>query len=204
MNKKKIPLPISIEADKFLNATSISTLCKRECFSSRRCSAVTKNTEFDLAEIAFRKVLFHKESVTMKPKRFSKIFIVLVLLFSPFGSSQHVSASPNSVDQLDAVVVNRDLTYWDATYFGFVDSAVYENWRLVFTAPHNFIVTAVPISGDLAPLLILLDANGNELARGTRSMTSSISAGNYSVPVQPESGSGPYMFTMRETFQTQA
>jgi hypothetical protein len=150
------------------------------------------------------KTLFDEENVMMKSKRIFQIFVLFVLLLSPFGSSQRASASSGSIDQLDAMIINRNLSFWDATYFGFVNSDIYENWHFEFTTSHTFVVTVTPISGDLVPLLILLNAGGTELARGTGTLTSTQSAGNYSIQVQPASGSGFYMLMIREIFQTQA
>ena len=136
----------------------------------------------------------------MKAKRLFQIFILLTLLFSPFAN---VSASTNSVDQLDAMIVNRSLSYWDATYFGFVSSSIFENWQFEFGESHNFVVTVTPISGDLIPQLSLLDTGGNTLANGTNTLTSTQPAGSYSIQVQPVSGSGFYMLTIREIIVTQ-
>jgi cohesin domain-containing protein/dockerin type I repeat protein len=142
--------------------------------------------------------MFYQENVTMKTKRLFQIFVLLVMLFSPMGSVQHASASTGPAPQLDAVVIDRNLNYWDATYYGFVSSGIFENWRFEFTASHNFVVTVTRVSGDLVPLVVLLDANGNELARGTNSLTSTQPAGSYSFQVQPDSGMGLYMLTLRE------
>src|SRR6476660_6220842 len=136
----------------------------------------------------------------MKAKRLFQIFVLLALLFSPLGS---VSASTGSVDKLDAMVINRSLNLWDATYFGFVSSGIFENWQFEFTESHHFVVTVTPISGDLAPQQSLLDTGGNTLATGTTTLTSTQSAGSYSVQVQPASGSGFYMLTIREIVVTQ-
>src|SRR5215213_8946281 len=138
--------------------------------------------------------------VTMKSKRLFQIFILLTLLFSPLGN---VSASTGSVDQLDAMVINRSLNLWDATYFGFVSSSIFENWQFEFAESHHFVVTVTPISGDLVPQLSLLDTGGNTLASGTNTLTSTQSAGSYSIQVQPVSGSGFYMLTLREIVVTQ-
>src|SRR5215216_5970066 len=138
--------------------------------------------------------------VTMKSKRIFQIFILLTLLFSPLGN---VSASTGSVDQLDAMVINRSLNLWDATYFGFVSSSIFENWQFEFAESHHFVVTVTPISGDLVPQLSLLDTGGNSLANGTNTLTSTQSAGSYSIQVQPVSGSGFYMLTLREIVVTQ-
>ena len=134
----------------------------------------------------------------MKSKRLLQIFVLLVMLFSPLGSVQTASASSSPAPQLDAVVIDRNLNYWDASYYGFVSSGIYENWRFEFTTSHNFVVTVTRMSGDLVPLVILLDASGAELAHGTGSLTSTQPAGSYSFQVQPESGMGLYMLTLRE------
>lgn len=138
----------------------------------------------------------------MKSKRIIQLFILFVLVFSPFGTGQPVHASTGSVDQQEPMVINRSLSYWDATYFGFVSSSIYEKWQFEFTASHNFVVTISPITGDLVPLLILQNASGNELTRGVRTLTSTQPAGSYFLQIQPESGSGFYMLTLREVLQT--
>ena len=137
----------------------------------------------------------------MKVKRIFQFFVLFVLLLSPFGTSQPVYASTGAVDQQEPMVINRSLSVWDATYFGFVSSSVYEKWQFEFTASHNFTVTISPITGDLVPLLILQNASGSELARGVRSLTSTQPAGSYFLQVQPDSGSGFYMLTLREVVQ---
>lgn len=132
----------------------------------------------------------------MRSKRLFQIFVLFVLLFSLLGSSPRAYASTTS--QADAVVINRSLNYWDATYIGFVSASIFENWQFEFAESHNFVVTVSPVSGDLIPLLTLLDTNGNELAHGTGTLTSTQPAGSYSVQVQPQSGSGFYVLTIRQ------
>jgi len=137
----------------------------------------------------------------MKSKRLFQILVLLALLFSPLGISQPARASTNSLqpaDALDATIIDRDLNFWDATYIGFVSATIYEKWHFEFTESHNFVVTVSPVAGDLVPLLILQDANGSEITRGTGTLTSAQPAGNYSVQVQPESGSGFYILTIRQ------
>ena len=131
----------------------------------------------------------------MKSKRLFQIFVLLVVLLSPIGSA---SASTGPAPRPDAVVFDRNLSYWDANYLGFVSSSIYENWRFEFTASHNFVVTVTKVTGDVVPRVLLLDANGNELGRGTGSLTSTQPAGSYSFQIQPESGMGVYMLTLRE------
>ena len=136
----------------------------------------------------------------MKSKRLFQIFVLFTLLLSPLGSAR---ASTGSVDKLDAMVINRSLSYWDATYFGFVSGSIFENWQFEFTESHNFTVTVTPISGDLLPQLSLLDTGGNTIGSGTGTLTSTQPAGSYSIQVQPASGSGFYMLTIRENVVNQ-
>jgi len=97
------------------------------------------------------------------------------------------------------MVINRSLSYWDATYVGFVNSSIHEKWSFEFTESHNFVITVSPISGDLVPRLILFDASDNELASGVGSVSSIQPAGGYAIQVEPESGGGFYVLTLRET-----
>ncbi|MCI0551718.1 MAG: carboxypeptidase regulatory-like domain-containing protein [Anaerolineae bacterium] len=133
----------------------------------------------------------------MKSKHLFQIFVLFVLLLSTFGSSQPVKAQTN-----DPIIITRNLSIWDATFIGFVSSGIYEQWHVEFTESHNFTVTVNTVAGDLVPLLILQDSNGSELTRGTGSLTSTQPAGNYSIQVQPESGSGFYVLTIRENIIT--
>jgi hypothetical protein len=133
----------------------------------------------------------------MRSKRLFQIFVLFVLLLSMVGSSQPVKAQTN-----DPIIITRNLSIWDATFIGFVSSSIYEQWHFDFTESHNFTITVNTVAGDLVPLLILQDSNGSELTRGTGSLTSTQSAGNYSIQVQPESGSGFYVLTIRENIIT--
>jgi hypothetical protein len=140
----------------------------------------------------------------MKSKRLIQVLVVFVLLMSTLGGSGSASASTSAAPQADAMVINRNLNFWDATYIGFVNSSIHEKWHFDFTATHTFVVTVTPITGtsDLVPLLILQNAGGTELARGTSTLTSTQGPGTYSLQIQPESGSGFYVLTLREVLQT--
>ena len=126
-----------------------------------------------------------------KFKTLFQVLVVAVMLFGAVGSYQTAQA------QSPAVVVVRDLTYWDATYTGYVDANRYEEWPVMFTDTEDFTVTATPDGGDLATTVVLLDSTGTELARGSGSLSSVQPAGTYAVQVQPETGSGFYSFTIR-------
>ena len=135
----------------------------------------------------------------MKSKRLFQMFVLLALIFSSFGHSQYVRASTNTPSSIaDAIVINRNLSVWDATYFGFVSASIFEKWSLTLTESHNFVVTVSSITGDLVPLLILQDANGVEITRGTGALTTTQLAGNYFIQTQPEAGSGIYALTLRQ------
>jgi hypothetical protein len=140
----------------------------------------------------------------MKSKRLIQVLVVFVLLMSTMGGSGSASASTSTAPQADAMVINRNLNFWDATYIGFVNGSIHEKWHFDFTATHTFVVTVTPITGtsDLVPLLILQNAGGTELARGTSTLTSTQGPGSYSLQIQPESGSGFYVLTLREVLQT--
>lgn len=140
----------------------------------------------------------------MKSKRLIQVLVVFVLVISIMGGSHSAFASTNTAPQADAMVINRNLNFWDATYIGFVNASIHEKWHFDFTATHTFVVTVTPITGtsDLVPLLILQNAGGTELARGTSTLTSTQPAGSYSLQIQPESGSGFYVLTLRELLQT--
>jgi len=135
----------------------------------------------------------------MQSKRLFQFFVVFAMLFSVMGTSQ-----PARAEAADPIVINRDLSFWDATYFGYVNASLYENWQFAFTATHTFTVTVTPLAGDLVPLLVLLNGSGSELTRATGTLVSTQSAGSYSIQVQPESGAGFYMLTIREIIQSQA
>jgi hypothetical protein len=130
----------------------------------------------------------------MKSKYLFQIVAVLAILVSALGTSQSAYASPQQAVQ----IVMRDLTYWNAVYPGFVDASRYEKWPLELAETHHFIVTAAPVSGDLTPLLLLLDTSGNEISRATGSLTSTQPVGSYYIQVQPETGGGTYNMTIRE------
>ncbi len=139
----------------------------------------------------------------MKSKRLFQILVLITLFFSSLGGGQSVSASSSAAPLQDPIVINRNLNIWDATFIGFVSAGIHEKWSLDLTEPHNFEVKASTVAGDLVPLLILLDSNNVELARGTGSLVTSQSAGSYYVQVQPESGAGFYFLTLREVASTQ-
>jgi hypothetical protein len=128
----------------------------------------------------------------MKLKSVLQVLIAAVVVFGVMGGAHAVLAQTD-----DPVVVVRDLTYWDATYTGYVDENRHEKWPVVFTQTEDSTVTASPTGAGLTTLIRLLDQSGNEIASASGMLTSSQPAGNYFVMVEPETGSGFYDLTIR-------
>lgn len=138
----------------------------------------------------------------MRFKYLFRSFVLIAMLLGVMGGSQQVQARAGSENVRAVEIIMRSLTYWDAVYSGNVNSNRYEKWPLSFADSHIFSVSASPTNGNLTPLLLLLDVNGNELSRSVGTLTSSQPAGNYYVQVQPEAGSGSYSMTIREMVTT--
>lgn len=134
----------------------------------------------------------------MKSKSLLRIVVLLAMLFSVLGTGTQVQAKENTVLNTEAVIVIRSITYWDATYSGSVNATRYERWPFEFAESNNFTITATPTSGDLVPLVVLLDVNGNEISSTVGSLNSVQPAGIYSVMIQPQVGGGSYNLTIRK------
>lgn len=96
----------------------------------------------------------------------------------------------NTFDQVQIVL--RGPITWDILYSGNVDAFRYERWSLTLDELNKFTLTATPTTSGLIPLILLLDADGNEIARSPDTLTSTQPAGNYFVQIQPQAGSGSY------------
>ena len=83
-------------------------------------------------------------------------------------------------------------------YTGSVDAYRYERYPLVLTETQNFTLTATATTVGLTPVIVLLDANGNEITRGTGTLTSTRPAGSYFVQIQPGSGQGFYALLLQK------
>ena len=134
----------------------------------------------------------------MKSKYMFQIFVLLAMVVGMMGGGQPAYAQP-AAEESDPDIIIREMTYWDASYIGYVDATRFEKWPFTFDADYDFTVTVEPTSGDLVPVIILQDIDGNELARGTGSLSSIQAAGSYFVQIQPEAGSGFYELMIRET-----
>ena len=96
------------------------------------------------------------------------------------------------MNALELQIVLRGPITWDTIYTGSLDTYRYEKWSFVLSETNTFTLTATSVTSGLVPLLLLLDADGNEIARGTETLTSTQPAGSYFVQVQPQAGNGFY------------
>jgi len=98
----------------------------------------------------------------------------------------------------DLQIVLREPITWDIVYTGSIDTYRYERWPFTLTETQTFTLTATPTTEGLVPLMLLLDASGNEIARGTGTLNSTQPAGDYFVQVQPEAGEGFYQLLLQK------
>jgi hypothetical protein len=96
----------------------------------------------------------------------------------------------NVVPSLEIVL--RGPITWDTVYTGSVDTLRYEKWSFTLTEQTFFSMGAIPTTAGLTPLLLVLDANGNEVIRTTNIFSTTLPAGNYFVQIQPQAGTGSY------------
>jgi hypothetical protein len=134
----------------------------------------------------------------MKSKTLFQVLTLIALTFSVLGVSQPVQARSDLVPAAEPVIVSYNMTAWNATYYGAVSASRYEQWTFSLTETTSFIVTAAITSGDLVPLITL---SGNGVvgipAPATGTINATLPPGNYSILIQPQSGSGTYSFTLR-------
>ena len=102
------------------------------------------------------------------------------------------------LNALDLQIVLRGPITWDTIYTGSVDTYHHERWSFALAETTKFTLTATPATTGFVPLLVLLDANGNEIARSAGTMTSTQPAGNYFVQVQPQTAIGFYGLTLHK------
>ena len=108
------------------------------------------------------------------------------------GSFQPLLNSPG------VQVALREPLAFDTPVSGSVDSARVERFPFTLSETTTFTITATPSSSGLVPLLVLFDANGNELARGVGTLTSTQPAGSYFVQVAAQAGAGFYTLVLHQ------
>ncbi len=138
----------------------------------------------------------------MKLTRLLQVAVIVAALFASLGTPQ-LALAQTSADAADEtpVIVVRSVTYWEGTLIGYVNPQLFEKWPFSLDAAQEFSVTAAPIAPGFTPIVLLLDANDTELARGTGTLTSSQPAGTYSILVEPADAGGFYQLMFRQVEQ---
>jgi hypothetical protein len=89
-------------------------------------------------------------------------------------------------------IVLRETIEWDVSYTGSLDAYRYEKWPIQLNEPSEITITTAATTEGLTPLVILLDADNNEITRASGTLTSIQPAGSYFALVQPQAGQGFY------------
>ena len=138
---------------------------------------------------------------TLRPTMLNVTFAGWLLTYDPALNTTTFSRNGQDIETWSYIpilnapelqIVLRDPITWDIVYTGTVDTYRYERWPFTLTETQSFTLTATPTTSGLVPLMLLLDANGNEISRGTGTLHSTQPAGNYYVQVQPDPGEGFY------------
>jgi len=138
---------------------------------------------------------------TLRPTMLNVTFAGWLLTYDPALNSTTFSRNGQDIETWSYIpilnapelqIVLREPITWDIVYTGTVDTYRYERWPFTLTQTETFTLTATPTTSGLVPLMLLLDADGNEIARGTGTLNSTQPAGNYFVQVQPDPGEGFY------------
>ena len=142
----------------------------------------------------------------MNKTHLARAVMLIAIIFSIFGSGSQVSAQGNSTNTLGAQIIIRSTTFWDAVFNGTVNANRYERWSLQLVEAENFTISIITTSGNLTPDIYLLDANENQIAVGTGSISSALLttnqlAGDYFIQVQPQTGEGTYLMEITRVEQ---
>lgn len=125
-------------------------------------------------------------------------------LYAPENYYATVEATSGSstynISITQPTVFTRDQLLWNQSYSGSVSLSRFEKWPFLFTATRHFQVNLTRTSGDAIFRLFVLDSAGHPLLDPSEGSSPSISdtfgAGNYSILVQPVSGSGTYTISI--------
>lgn len=142
----------------------------------------------------------------MKFKNLFRVAMLLATVISVFGTGAQAYAQGSNTNYLGAQIIIRSTTFWDAVFNGTVNANRYERWSLQLIEPENFTISIITTSGTLTPDIYLLDANENQIASATgtlssASLTTNQLAGDFFIQVQPHSGDGTYLMEITRTEQ---
>lgn len=92
----------------------------------------------------------------------------------------------------DLQIANRGILDWNINYEGNVDAYRQERWSLMLVDVAKFEINVSPKAIGLVPVIVLLDASGNEITRASGTLSTTQPAGFYYVDVRSEAGTGYY------------
>lgn len=138
----------------------------------------------------------------MKVKKFFRMVMLIAAIVSVVGTH-----TPARAQGLGAQIIIRSTTFWDAVFNGTVNVNRYERWALQLVEGESFTVSVITTSGNLTPDIYLLDANENQVAMATGTLSNAVlstsqPAGDYFIQIQPQSGDGTYLMEITRTEQT--
>ena len=134
-----------------------------------------------------------------RPKVTDTLFAGWAVNYNVFTNSTTFSKGGQSVGLLKPLlnvpnlqIVSRGFIQWDALYSGTVDPYRHERWSLILAEQTTFNITVNPTSNGLVPVIVLLNGDGTEIARGSGTLHTTQPLGFYSVQIQSEAGTGYY------------
>ncbi|GAB4402629.1 MAG: hypothetical protein OHK003_30110 [Anaerolineales bacterium] len=142
----------------------------------------------------------------MKFKNLIRVAISIATIVSVFRAGSQAYAQGNTTNYLGAQIIIRSTTFWDAVFNGTVNANRWERWSLQLIEPENFTISVITTSGTLTPNIYLLDANENQIAMATGSissaqLTTNQTAGDYFIQIQPNTGDGTYLMEITRAEQ---
>ena len=142
----------------------------------------------------------------MKTNHLIRVALLLAVVVSAFRAGSTAQAMDDPANFQPAQIIIRSTTFWDAVFNGTVNANRYERWSLQLVEAENFTVSVITTSGTLTPDIYLLDANENQVAMATGTLSSSAltanqPAGDYYIQIQPQSGDGTYLMEITRVEQ---
>lgn len=134
-----------------------------------------------------------------RPKVLDTRFAGWTVNFNIFANITTFNKSGQTVGRLqplmnipDLQVATRGILDWNITYEGSVDAFRQERWSLLLIDMAKFDIKVNPTGIGLVPVIVLLDAGGNEITRASGTLSTTQPAGFYYVDIRSEAGTGYY------------
>lgn len=134
-----------------------------------------------------------------RPKVLDTRFAGWTVNYNLFTNITTFSKSGQTVGRLqplmnipDLQIANRGILDWNINYEGNIDAYRQERWSLMLVDEAKFEINVTPKGIGLVPVIVLLDASGNEITRASGTLSTTQPAGFYYVDVRSEAGTGYY------------